>query len=235
LLALIFATLGLAGSSSAADSAIEPLSPSMQAAMMGKSWSPGCPVPLADLRAVHVSYVGFDGQTHAGIVVAHKRFAQAVADIFSDLNQARFPIHKIDTYDAYGSKYAENDITVGFYCRKADDDPTEWSSHAYGMAIDVNPLENPFLNAKGEWWPESAAKYGPRDAAIGKITTSSSAFAIFTRHGWIWGGLYTGERDYMHFNVIAIGGRGNPLERPYVVDSLQYVPGGAFEASGQKN
>jgi len=231
----MFATLGLAGSASALDSAIEPLSPSMQSAMIGKSWSPGCPVPLDDLRAVHVSYVGFDAQTHSGIVVAHKRFAQAVEDIFSELYRARFPIHKIDLYDDYGSKYAENDITVGFYCRKADDDPSEWSSHAYGMAIDINPLENPFLNAKGLWWPQSAAKYGPRDGATGKVTTGSTAFAIFTRHGWIWGGLYTGERDYMHFNVIAIGGKGNPLERPYVVNSLQYVPGGAYEASGQKN
>ena len=231
-LALIFAAPGFAFEP---DSAIEPLSPSMQTAMMGKSWSPGCPVPLDDLRAVHVSYLGFDAQTHSGTVVVHKRFAQVVQSIFLDLYQARFPIHKIDLYNDYGSKYAENDITVGFYCRKADDAPSEWSSHAYGMAIDINPLENPYRNTEGTWWPETAAKYGPRDGATGKVTSSSSAFAIFTRNGWYWGGFYVGERDYMHFNVYTIGGKDNPLERPYVVNALQYVPGGAYEASGQKN
>ena len=233
-LSLMFASPGVAGPSSEPDSAIDSLSPSMQAAMIGKSWSSGCPVALDDLRAVHVAYIGFDARTHSGAIVVHKRFAQVVENIFSDLFRARFPIHKIDRYDEYGSKYAENDITVGFYCRKADDAASEWSSHAYGMAIDINPLENPYRNAAGAWWPKAAAKFGVRDGSIGKVTTDSSAFTIFSRHGWYWGGFYVGERDYMHFNVYTIGGKANPLERPYVVNALQYVPGGAYEASGQK-
>ena len=218
-LAFFIATLGVAGSSSEPDSTIEPLPPQMQPAMIGKSWNPGCPVPLANLRVVRVSYVGFDSQTHPGTIVVHKRF----------------PIHKVDPYDGYGTTYAANDITVGFYCRKADDTPSEWSSHAYGMAIDINPMENPYRNTEGSWWPETAAKYGPRNGALGKVTTTSSAFAIFTRHGWFWGGFYVGERNYMHFNVSTIGGKNNPLERPYVVNALQNVPGGAYETSGQNN
>lgn len=206
--------------------AITPLSGAMRAAMIGKSWKPGCPVSLDDLRSVRVAYLGFDGFTHTGIIVAHKRLANEVASIFAELYAARFPIRKVAPWEQYGPDvYAERDITVGFYCEKADDAPTEWSSHAYGIAIDVNPLENPFLNRKHVWWPKSAAQYGPRDNVRGKITTASAAFKIFTRHGWYWGGLYVGESDYMHFNKVIVGDSRNPLERPYLVNSLQYVPG----------
>lgn len=206
----------------ATEPAVTPLSETMRADMIGKSWRPGCPVSLDDLRAVHVSYLGFDGLTHTGIIVAHKRFAQEVANIFADLYAARFPIHKVAPW--VHDVYAERDLTVGFYCEKADDAPTEWSSHAYGIAVDINPFENPFLNRKHEWWPKSAAQYGPRDNVRGKVTLSSAAFKIFSRYGWYWGGLYAGESDYMHFNKVIVGESRNPLERPYVVNSLQYAP-----------
>ena len=197
-----------------------------------KAWQRGCPVPLADLVAVHVSYIGFDAHSHTGIIVVHKRVARDVVHIFRDLAQARFPVRRIATWENYGPNvYAERDITVGFYCEKADDAPKEWSSHAYGLAIDINPLENPFLNAHGIWWPASAATNGPRDRGRGKITSQSDALRIFARYGWTWGGFYVGERDFMHFTKLTIGGTGDPLARPYVVNSLQYVPGGAYEAA----
>ena len=70
--------------------------------------------------------------------------------------------------------------------------------------------------------------------AIGKVTSSSSAFTIFTRHGWYWGGFYVGERDYMHFNVYTIGGKDDPLERPYVVNALQTCRAALTKRRGRK-
>jgi poly-gamma-glutamate synthesis protein (capsule biosynthesis protein) len=181
---------------------IAPLSPETRAAMTGKSWRPGCPVALDDLASVTVKYLGFDQLTHEGTLVVHKSFAVEVARIFGDLYNARFPIHKIAPWEDYGpNKYAEQDITVAFYCEKADDAPNEWSSHAYGIAIDLNPLENPFRNPGKPWWPKGSEAFATRDGGRGKVSQDGAAFAIFSRYGWDWGGLYTGgETEYMHFN-----------------------------------
>jgi hypothetical protein len=219
------------GQTSQDSSVITPLSPAMRAAMTGKSWKPGCPVSLDDLAAVEVRYFGFDNVAHTGTLVVNKRFATDVSKIFQELFAIHFPINKVSPWEIYGPDvYAEGDITVGFYCEKADDAPDEWSGHAYGIAIDINPLDNPFRDAKKGWWPKSADKFGIRDKGRGKILSGNEAFQIFARHGWAWGGFYVGEPDYMHFYKATIGGGGNPLERPYVATELKYVPGGALEA-----
>jgi hypothetical protein len=228
----IFAVPALAKAQSSPDHPnISPLSADIRAAMIGKSWKPECPVPLADLRAIRVTYDGFDGRTHQGTMVLHKRFAAEAAQILDELYRIHFPINKVDLWENYGPDvYAEKDITVGFYCEKAQDAPSEWSGHAYGVAIDLNPRENPFLDKKEGWWPKTSAAFAPRDGAKGKISPDTRVFRIFAQHGWAWGGFYVGEPDLMHFYKSMIGGTLNPLERPYVVTGLQYVPGGKMEA-----
>ncbi len=203
---------------------ITPLSAETRAAMMNKSWTPGCPVPLDDLASIQVTYFGFDHLTHVGTLVVHKRFAAEVYAIFEELYAVRFPINRISPYENYkpGGESAERDVTVGFYCRKAQDAPNEWSGHAYGIAIDINPMENPFLDAKEGWWPKQSTSYVPRDDGRGKISPNTDAFRIFARHGWAWGGFYAGEPDYMHMFKVTLGGSGNVLERPYIATGLQY-------------
>jgi len=98
----------------------------MKKAMTGTSWTPDCPVRLADLSAVRVTYFGFDNTVHDGIIVLHKRFAEDALAVFDELYAIRFPINNVAPWC--------------YYCRKADDTPEEWSGHAYGIAIDVNPL-----------------------------------------------------------------------------------------------
>jgi hypothetical protein len=216
------------------DPAISPLSSEMKAAMMGKSWKPGCPVALDDLASVRVTYIDFDGHTQEGKLIVHKRIADDTLKIFQELYSIHFPIHKIAPWENYGPDiYAEQNITVGFYCEKADDAPTEWSSHAYGMAIDINPLLNPFLDLHHKWWPKIAAQYVPRDSAPGKASVQTEVFGIFTRHGWAWGGFDAGVPDYMHFNKVTVGD-GAKMDRPYVVTGLQYIPNGATEAAQPK-
>jgi D-alanyl-D-alanine carboxypeptidase len=236
LLIILSSTSASSGSKQAAyRGSVSPLAAQMRTAMTGKSWRTGCPVPLDDLAAVQVTYFGFDGLAHEGTLVVHKRLASEVASIFEELYAIRFPINKVSAWDDYGPDvYAEQNITVGFYCEKADDAPGEWSSHAYGFAIDINPLLNPFLDLKHSWWPRAAAKSAPRDGARGKISTDTEAFRIFTRHGWAWGGFDPGVPDYMHFGKATVGGDGNRLERPYAVTHLQYVPGGAQEMAQPK-
>ncbi len=231
LLVLGFLVLFPGGMRSQAAGSISLLTPAARMAMTGKAWSPGCPVPLDDLRAIQVTYLGFDGLTHTGTLVMHKRFAAEAATIFAELYAIHFPIRKVDPYENYkpGGENAEKDVTVGFYCRKAQDAPTEWSGHAYGVAVDLNPLENPFLDAKEGWWPSGAAAQAKRDDGPGKISPTAEVFRVFARHGWAWGGFYAGEPDYMHFYKAVVGGSGGPLDRPYVVTGLAFVP----EAEGK--
>ena len=125
----------------------------------------------------------------------------------------------------YGSRvYAEKNDTVGFYCQPAQDDPGEWSSHAYGYAIDLDPLLNPFHDPKEGWWPPVAAKNAARDGVAGKVAPGSVPFAIFAAHGWAWGGFYAGDEDYMHFFKVTGGSEAPPPERPYAASRLEYRP-----------
>ncbi|AXC16233.1 hypothetical protein ACPOL_7033 (plasmid) [Acidisarcina polymorpha] len=204
--------------------------------MTGKAWSPGCPVPLDDLLSIRLTYFGFDHLTHEGTLVIHKRFAQEASAIFQELYDIRFPINKIDPYENYevGGGNAEKDVTVGFYCRKAQDAPTEWSGHAYGIAVDLNPFDNPFHDVKEGWWPQGSDARSKRDDAKGKVSPNTEAFQIFARHGWAWGGFYSGEPDYMHFYKATLGGNGNVLERAYVATGLQYVPAEPVEGGEAK-
>jgi hypothetical protein len=231
-IALSIALCALARPAGAAS--ISPLSGAERTRMTGASWKPGCPVPLDDLVSVSVTYFGFDQREHQGALVVNKRIASDVESIFAELDAIRFPINKIDAWEKYGPDvYADQNITVSFYCEKADDAPTEWSSHAYGMAIDINPLFNPFLDLQHNWWPKGAARYAPRDRVPAKVSTQSQVFQIFTRHGWAWGGFDAGVPDYMHFNKVTVGD-GAKMDRPYMVTGLQYIPKGPEEAAKPK-
>jgi hypothetical protein len=220
----IASALAASGPAAAADlSSVSPLSPETRAAMTGKSWHVGCPVALNDLAAVQVTYFGFDHGTHTGTIVVHKQLASDVALVFDELYNASFPLHRVSPWENYGSRvYAEQDDTVGFYCEKAQDDTKHWSSHAYGYAVDINPLENPFQDAHDGWWPPGAEKFVPRDDAMGKVTPNSSAIDILAKHGFAWGGFYK-DPDYMHFFKVTDGSEDDPPHRPFQASSLHYL------------
>jgi hypothetical protein len=215
----------LLGAVAARAADIAPLSPEARVAMTGKSWHEGCPVALDDLAAVRVAFVGFDGAEHDGTIVVHEQLAPEVADIFAALEAAKFPIETVAPWEEYGPRvYAEKNVTTGFYCETAQDAPGEWSSHAYGYAIDLDPLLNPFHDPKAGWWPPAAAGNAARDDAAGKVSPASAAFRIFAEHGWAWGG-FEGDADYMHFIKVVYGSddEGYP-DRPYAATGLQYRP-----------
>jgi hypothetical protein len=191
--------------------------------MTGRSWREGCPVSPDDLASVRMSYLGFDDEVHDGVLVIHRRLADEIVAIFRELFEAGFQIERMQPYEDFPiGEYAAQNVTVGFYCRPAQDDPGSFSWHAYGLAVDLNAMTNPFLDSKEGWWPKGAN--GERNrVAPGLVTAKSEAVRIFMRHGWAWGGIER-KPDFMHFAKVTVGDESNPLDRPVWADTLRDAP-----------
>jgi hypothetical protein len=223
-LTLCLAALSVAhaGPSPAFKASIDALTPAQMEMMKGRSWHEGCPAPLEDLVSIRLDYIGFDDAAHEGALVVHRRLATEIADIFGELFAAGFKIERMQPYEDFPvGEYAASNDTVGFYCRPAQDNPKDFSSHAYGISVDINPLTNPYRDPKG-WWP--AGSNGERNrSAPGLLTADSEAVRIFMRRGWIWGGLLD-PPDYMHFGKVTLGAEANPLQRPVWATQLRPAP-----------
>jgi hypothetical protein len=172
---------------------------------LGRSYHVGCPVGPAELRRVQVGYWGFDQTRHVGSIVVHRDVATTVSEVFRDLFVARFPIRMLRPIDAFGgddntSMAADN--TSGFNCRLAvASGPPRWSAHSYGKAIDVNPRENPYLEAGVVRPPGGAAYLRRGDLQPGMAGLRTAVNAAFARVGWLWGGRWNATPDYQHFSA----------------------------------
>jgi D-alanyl-D-alanine carboxypeptidase len=169
------------------------------------SYRAGCPVAPAQLRTVRLSYWGFDGRPHVGKLVVNRRVTRDVVTVFRRLHAARFPIRRMVPVSAYrGSDDASMaaDNTSGFNCRLAVGSTTgAWSVHAYGLAIDVNPVENPYVLG-GRVLPPAGRRYLDRTRRRrGMAVERSVLVAAFADVGWRWGGRWTGSPDYQHFST----------------------------------
>jgi D-alanyl-D-alanine carboxypeptidase len=174
------------------------------AAQLGESWRPGCPVGPARLRRVFVSYVGFDGLAHRGELVVDAAVAADVEHVFGRLYAARFPIHRMRPVSAYGGSDDRSmaaDNTSAFNCRYAvAPGPKRWSVHAYGEAIDVNTVENPYLEG-GRVLPPAGAPYAKRTPyRRGMAVPGGALVRAFASIGWQWGGRWTASPDWQHFS-----------------------------------
>jgi hypothetical protein len=171
--------------------------------MNGVSWHPGCPVPLRDLRLVIVRYWGFDREAHRGRLVVHADVARRVARIFGRLYAVSFPIRQMRLVDYYGADdrtSMEHDNTSAFNCRYRAGSPGEWSQHAYGRAIDINPVENPYVWSGGVS-PWNGAPYVDRsDRRKGMIFHGDAVWWAFRNRNWEWGGDWSSVKDYQHFS-----------------------------------
>jgi D-alanyl-D-alanine carboxypeptidase-like protein len=167
------------------------------------SYRAGCPVAPSDLRLVRVSFVGFDGTAHVGALVVNRRVARDVVSVFRRLYVAQFPIRRMTPMSSFhGSDDASMaaDNTSGFNCRRAVGG-SGWSEHAYGLAIDVNPVENPYLLA-GKTLPPAGRRYRDRaPARRGMAVAGGTLVRAFASVGWKWGGRWTGSPDYQHFSA----------------------------------
>ena len=179
----------------------KPVSKSIQAKMDGKSYKDGCTLSYKDLRFVKVKYLGFDKKTHYGELVVNKAIAKDTVEIFKELYDCKYPIEKIvliDEYDANDEMSMEDNNSSAFNFRViAGTDKI--SKHAHGMAIDINPLYNPYFSKKGIL-PEGSKRYIDRTLDVPyMISRDDICCKTFLKHGFIWGGDFEYFRDYQHF------------------------------------
>ncbi|HEX4747375.1 MAG TPA: M15 family metallopeptidase [Gaiellaceae bacterium] len=171
--------------------------------MTGVSWRPGCPVALRDLRLLTLSHWGFDGRPRTGRLAVHRSVARELVSVFRELYRERFPIRRMVLIDAYGGsdfRSIEADNTSAFNCRYVDG-TTRWSNHAYGSAIDVNPIENPYVSA-GRTSHVTSRPYLDRSLRRPGMAYEGGALVrAFDRIGWGWGGRWTSVKDYQHFSA----------------------------------
>ena len=191
-------------------SSVEKITPVIQARMKsGKSWQQGCPVGLQDLRYIRVKYWTFDGKSSMGELVVHRSVAKEVETIFEELYAVKYPIRSLRLVsDFQGNDWQsiEADNTSAFNCRRATGSK-KWSKHAYGRAIDINPIENPYISRKGRISHKASQKYRNRrhqnpnnteDHAV--LLKNDKATQIFKKYGWKWGGDWPKVKDYQHFS-----------------------------------
>jgi len=172
------------------------------AARMAHSWHHGCPVGLDQLRLLKLSFHGFDGEVQTGELIVNADVADDVVAVFEQLFDAGFPIAQMKLVDVYGgddvaSMTANN--TSGFNCRYVDGTST-WSQHAYGLAVDINPLLNPWIHGSTVD-PMGAEPYVDRSQNVqGMIHGGDVVVQAFSSIGWTWGGTWVHSKDYMHFS-----------------------------------
>ena len=172
--------------------------------MRGVSWRPGCPVGLADLRVLTITYFGFDGRLRVGRLIVHEDVAvRRARRVPTSWTRARFPIRRMAPVDAYGGsdfRSIEADNTSAFNCRFVDG-TRRWSEHAYGRAIDVNPIENPYVSG-GATSHRASRPYVDRSRRRpGMAYEGGVLVRAFDAIGWGWGGRWTSVKDYQHFSA----------------------------------
>jgi D-alanyl-D-alanine carboxypeptidase len=190
---------------------ITPLPGPMRARLAdGGFWRRGCPVTLAQLRLLTVRHWAFDGRVRTGQLVVNGDVAAALRTVFGRLYALRFPIRHMRFVDQYGlarARPADNDVSNSFYCRQASASPCTgtattgtWSNHAYGHAVDLNPVENPYIGC-GATRSRASAPYIDR-SRLRKGMVTPAVVRTFRSVGWGWGGAWTGRtKDYMHFST----------------------------------
>lgn len=191
---------------------IRPLAASLSREMRGTTWKPGCPVPLTDLVLLRFNYWGFDGELKRGPMVVHADVAEDVLRVFGRLHEARFPIKRVAlarefVLDEWEPRISSRrSVTASFNCRPVVTPlgPGEdFSQHSYGLAIDINPVQNPFVTADGFVRNRMARPYIDRSKHLtGMIHDGDVVVRSFASIGWEWGGHWSGGKDYMHFSLL---------------------------------
>lgn len=159
-----------------------------------------------DLSYVVVQYVGFDFETHQGEIICNNAIAQDLVEIFYELYRNEYQFESIALIEEYGGDdYAscEANNTSCFNYRQVVGS-SSLSKHALGLAIDINPLYNPYITYNGDGsynvYPETAVDYADRSKAFPyKIDENDLCYKLFTEHGFTWGGNWNSVKDYQHF------------------------------------
>lgn len=180
----------------------EPIDAALAARMTPSSWRPGCPVPLSSLRHMRISHMGFDGTERTGSLVVHADQVAAVAIAFELMWDAGFPVERMQLVDDFGgnddASIAANN-TSAFNCRRVAGSAS-WSQHSYGRAVDINPVQNPYVAGSTVSPPAGRAYLDRGNVRTGMIVQGDWVVRAFGIVGWGWGGAWSSAKDYQHFS-----------------------------------
>jgi hypothetical protein len=195
---------------SAFNANISSITPHIKKRMIkGHSWQNGCPVPLRNLRYLQIKYHDFQGNDRVGELIVHKDIAFDIIYIMEELYNIGYPIKQmrlVSDFNGNDWQSIEADNTSAFNCRRATGSK-KWSNHAYGKAIDINPIENPYISRKGHISHKQSLKYRKRvhhgyriSSDIAVLLPFDKAVLIFKKYGFSWGGDWKYVKDYQHFD-----------------------------------
>jgi hypothetical protein len=182
------------------------LGPATRRRVSGSSWHPGCPVALDDLRLLRIGHWDFDGRPRIGRMIVAASAVPAMRRAFGELFRARFPIRRmrlVDDYGASDSASIDADNTSAFNCRLATGS-SRFSEHAFGRAVDVNPIENPYVYPDGTTVHAASRPYLDRSRRVrGMAFPGGVLVRAFAAAGWGWGGDWRppSATDYQHFSA----------------------------------
>ena len=169
--------------------------------VVSKTWREGCPLHWEDLSLLTLRYWDFAGKSVVGEMAVNSSVVTEVVTAFRGLYDIGFPIERmelVDEYDGDDKAAMRANVTASFNCRYVDG-TENWSNHAFGLAVDINPLINPWAR-EGNVLPLEGTRYANRENPIrGMINAGDEAIAIFEKVGWSWGGVWA-SADYMHFS-----------------------------------
>ncbi len=188
----------------------EKISPELLARMRrGGSLPEGCGVKPSDLRYLRVLHYNFEGRIQTGELVCNRLIATDLLNIFRELYQQKYPIRKITLIDNYGAsdQLSMADNNTSCFCFRKINRSSRLSKHAQGLAVDINPLNNPCVKYDGKGQilriepdtPE-ARKYAKNRAKLTHaINRNDICHRIFRKYGFTWGGVWRSKKDYQHF------------------------------------
>jgi hypothetical protein len=170
---------------------------------VAKTYRKGCPMGPSRLTTIHLNYYGFDKRMHRGVMIIRTDLRQEIVRAFGSALKHRYPIARMENPNAYGGndpRQMKANNTSGFNCRKVVGNPYKMSPHSYGIALDVNTVQNPYRDARGKWWPSNGKKYRDRSPLKkGMLSKGSWLTKSLRKDGFFWGGFWNPGRDYQHF------------------------------------
>lgn len=185
---------------------IEEINDEIAARIKGKSYAEDATIPLSDLRYLKIMHYGFDGKVREGEMIVNKAIAEITIEVFKELFEIAYPIQKmvlIDEYDADDELSMADNNTSAFNFRFISGTKT-LSNHAMGLAIDINPLYNPYIftdkNGNTVVQPANGQPFVNRNSNSRYfIKENDDLYCIFLKHGFTWGGDWQTKKDYQHF------------------------------------
>ena len=206
---LIFWLCGLSTAQSqdlSAGFSISEIPDSVWQKMQGRTWQPNHVISRDDLRYLRLMHWDYDGKTHHGEMVCHRLIARKLICIFTELYRQHYPIQKIrlaDDYDADDERQMRDNNTSCF-CFRTVSGRQKLSYHARGLAVDINPLYNPYVRTQKDGTrviqPKTATPWCDRQKDFQyKISKGDLCYKLFLQNGFVWGGSWKTQKDYQHF------------------------------------